>query len=415
MSQRESFQCSSCGHTGPQQVVFSLGDLPLGNTLLNKDQLLQSEAIYPLDLAFCEICALLQIRDAIPPHKLIDEHLYFTPSSPSLFEHSRKIAEHLIESRRLSSDNLVIEVGSNDGALLRCFQRRSIAVLGIEPVAQRAQVAKDVHGIPTLVEYFNEILARQLKVSGKRADIVIANDVLELVTDLNDFVKGIRVLLNEGGIVVLEVPYVKDMVEGCRFDTISHDRLSWFSLASLDHLFRKHGLFVHDVKHLNFFRGGTLQLFASSSGSATQSRMVTSMLQEESRSGLNSPDFYRAFAQRVISARELLCNFLRELKNKRQTHLAAYGAGIKASILLNFSKLGKELIDFVVDINRYKQERFMPGVHLPIYSPQKLLDEMPDYVLVLSLDFVDEVLNQQAEFRKRGGRFIIPLPELEIL
>lgn len=415
MLQRESFQCRSCGHTAPHEVVFSLGKLPLGNALLSREQLLQPEATYPLDLAFCERCALLQVREAIPLQKLIQEYLYFTSVSPSLLKHGRELAKRLIESRRLDQQSLVIEVGSNDGTLLECFHQQRIPVLGVEPVAQSARVAEEEYGVPTMVELFSEDLACRLKDLGKSAEVIIANYVLELVPDPSDFVKGVQRLLREDGVLVIEVPYVRDMVEHCRFDGIAHLRLSWFSLTSLDHLLRNQGVVITEVEHLDSFRGGTLRIFASPSQSATPSPRVTSLLQEEIQAGVKSPDFYRAFAWRVDSVRESLRNFLREVREKKQKRVAAYGAGIKASTLLNFCQLGKEFIDFVVDGNRAKHGRLMPGVHLPIYSPQKLLEEMPDYVLLLALDFANEILDRQVEDRRRGVHFIIPVPELSIV
>lgn len=412
MLQCGSFECRSCGRTAAHEVVFSLGKLPLGNALLSEDDLSETEVSYPIDLALCKRCSLLQIRDPIPAEKLIEEYLYFTSLSPSLLKHGQELAERLSKSRRLGPESLVIEVGSNDGTLLECFHTHRIPVLGIEPVAQRARVAEEEHGVPTLVKLFSGSLARQLRDSGKTADVIISNSVLELVPNLPDFVEGLWQLLKEDGIAVIEVPYARDMVEYCRFDGIIHVHLNWFSLASLDYLFRNQGLVVFDIEYLPSFRGGTLRLFASKSASKVPA--LRSMLREETQSGVNSPDFYRAFASKVDYACDSLRTFLRGLRDNNKT-IAAYGAGIKASTLLNYSQVGKELIDFVVDSNPCKQGHFLPGVHLPIYSPRKLMEEMPDYVLLLALDLTDEVLEQQAEYTKAGGRFIIPVPELKVV
>ncbi len=412
MIQCGSFECRSCRGTAAHEVVFSLGKLPLGNALVSEDELSNPEVSYPIDLVFCERCSLLQIRDPIPPEKLLEEYLYFTSLSPSLLKHGQGLAERLSKERRLGPESLVIEVGSNDGTLLECFHTQQIPVLGIEPVAKSARVAEEEHGVTTLVELFSGNLARQLRNSGKTADVIISNYVLELVPNLPDFVEGLWQLLKEDGIAVIEVPYAKDMVKYCRFDGIVHVRLSWFSMASLDYLFRNQGLVVFDIEYLPSFRGGTLRLFASKSASMVPA--LRSMLREETRSGVNSADFYRTFASKVDYACDSLRTFLRGLREKKK-RIAAYGAGIKASTLLNYSQVGKELIDFVVDSNPYKHGRFLPGVQLPIYSPRKLMEEMPDYVLLLALDFTDEVLEQQAGYTKAGGRFIIPVPELKVV
>jgi SAM-dependent methyltransferase len=415
MSQTTSFKCISCGHTGPHHVILSLGELPLGNNLLSEDQLCQPELSYPLGMSFCERCALVQALEPIPPEKFVEENLYFTSVSPSLLEHTSELAKNLIRSRRLGPKSLVVEVGSNDGTMLANFIEQGIQVLGIEPVAQSAKSAENERGVTTLVELFTENLAHELERSGKSADVVMANDVLEVAPDPGDFVKGMQTLVKEDGLVVVEVPYVKDVVDSGRFDGIGHLRFSWFSVASLNHLFREQGLTITDIEYLEEFRGGSLRIFASKSSGVGPSSSVASILQEEAKVGLNSVEYYRPFAQRVDSIRDSLRKFIIEAKTKREERVAVYGAGIKASTFLNYAKLNKDYIDFVVDVNPYKQGLFMSGVDVPIYPPQRLLEEMPDYVLLLALDFTDEVLDQQSDYRGRGGRFIIPIPEFQIV
>lgn len=266
MLKREPFQCRCCGHTGPHEIMLSLGELPLGNVLRGEEWISQPEATYPLDLAFCERCGLVQVPVTMSPEHILEQSVYFTSASTSVLEHGRELAEYLIESRRLGPQSLVVEVGCNDGALLEQFRQRGIPVLGIEPVAECAREAEEKRGVPTVVEFFTEDLAGRLKDSGKAADVVIVNSVLETVPSPGGFAQGLRRLLKEQGIAVLEVPYVKDMVDGLRFDCIGHLVCSWFSVTSLGYLFRDSGLALSSVDHLDSFRGGTLRVFASRPG-----------------------------------------------------------------------------------------------------------------------------------------------------
>ena len=411
----EAFQCRGCGSVASHEVVVSLGPLPLGNSLIIEERLAQPEQMFPLELAFCHRCALLQVREAIPLDALLEQNLYFTSSSPALLRHGREVARRLIDQRRLGPKSLVIDVGSNDGTLLEYFRERGIPVLGIEPTAQSAALAEREHNVPTVVELFTNELARRLKDAGKTADVIIANYVLELVPDLDDFVDALQTLLKDDGVAVLEVPYVRSMVEQGRFDAIAHLRLTWLSVTSLDHLFRRRGLALVDTEYLPEFRGGTLRIFASRTPTATTGPTTTLMLREENASGVTSSEFYKAFGRSIHTSGDRLRQFLTELRNVQGKRIAAYSAGIKASTVLNFAQLDRKLIDFVVDGNPYKHGRFIPGVHLPVYSPQALLETMPEYTVLLALDHVDEIIAQQSEYRQRGGRFIIPFPELKII
>lgn len=413
MLRTKSFECRACGHLDEHEVFLSFGSLPLGNSLITEKELSEPDRTHPLELAFCRQCSLIQIADAISLDELIEQNLYFTSSSPALLHHGDRQAQWLIDARNLNDSSLVVEIGSNDGTLLDYFRKRNIRVLGVEPTAHVADVGERKYGVPAIKEVFTDALSQRLNARGMIADVIIANYVLELIPNLGDFVRGIGTLLAPNGVALIEVPYVRSMIEQCRFDGIAHLRLSWFSLTSIDRLFRRNGLGVVDAELLPEFRGGTLRFLASKSPNSADGSVET-MLGNESDAGIDALPFYRSFAQRVHAARQELRDFALQAKGQGKK-LAAYGAGIKASTLLNFVALDGKVVDFVADGNTYKHGRYMPGVRLPIGSPQRLVDEIPDYTLLLALDFADEILAQQAEYRRRGGKFVIPVPHLEVV
>lgn len=401
-----STRCRGCN--GAISEVLSFGDMPLANALLRADDRGEDEARFPLTLAFCDTCALVQLVESIDPARLFRDYLYASSNSPSFLAHAKTLAHRLIQERALGANSLVTELGSNDGYLLRHYRDRGIAVLGIEPATEIADIARQ-QGIPTESEFFSHDFALGLSARGVTADVVHANNVLAHVPDLPGFVAGISALLKPEGIAVIEFPYLLDLVEGLEFDSIYHEHRCYFSLTPLIGIFRAAGLAVVDVERLDV-HGGSLRLFAGHEAKASPSPAVAAMLAAERQWGVGDMSRYRRFADAVRAFQPKLRGFLGALR--RQGHsIAAYGASAKGAVLLNYCGVGRDILDFVVDANPLKQGLAMPGVRLPILPTEELRRRRPDFTLLLAWNFADEIAAQQQAYLKAGGRFIMPTPE----
>jgi hypothetical protein len=384
--------------------------MPLANRLLRHNQLLDPEPLFPLDLGFCAACSLVQIKETIPPETLFRDYVYFSSYSETMLHSSEALARRLAHERSLDAHKLVVEVASNDGYLLQYYQRLGVQVLGIEPAVNVARVA-EARGIPTVVEFFDDKLAETLISAGRRADVLHANNVLAHVADLNGFVRGIALLLQDVGVAVIEVPYVRDLVDHAEFDTIYHEHLCYFSLTALTGLFRRHGLTIQNVERLPI-HGGSLRLFVGQADH--QSETVHDVLDQERGLGIERLDFYRNLSARAERVKANLVRLLDDLK-QRGLRVAAYGAAAKGATLLNYCAIGADTIEFVVDRSRHKQGLYMPGAHLPIVASDRLLQSQPEYLLILAWNLADEIIAQQATYRARGGQFILPVPEVRII
>jgi len=402
--------CRSCGYAD-MTTVLSLGETPLANSLLTAEQLDQPEPLYPLDLVFCPRCTLVQITETVPPEQLFRDYLYFSSFSDTMLRHAQELVGQLIDERHLDGGSLAVEIASNDGYLLQYYRDAGVPVLGIEPARNIARVAEE-RGIPTVAEFFAVEVAQGLVREGRQAVVMHANNVLAHVANLNSVVAGIAALLKPDGVAVIETPYVKDLIDHTEFDTIYHEHLCYYSLTALDRLFQRHGLAIVDVERLPI-HGGSLRVFASHDG-ARQTARVRDLLQEEDAWGVGDAAFYAGFGAKVTRLRDGLRSLLADIKADGK-RIAAYGASAKGSTLLNYCGIGRDTLDFVVDRSTVKQGHYTPGTRLPIHAPETLLDAAPAYVLLLTWNFADEILMQQAEFRQRGGRFIIPIPEPRVV
>jgi SAM-dependent methyltransferase len=406
-----TFQCRSCGnHRG--ELILDLGLQPLANNLLRQEDLSKAEPKFPLRLAVCQACWLLQILDLVPPVTLFSEYLYFSSFSDMMLRHAKEAAERHVQEFGLDPNSLVVEVASNDGYLLQNFVRAGVPCLGIEPAANIAKVARE-KGIDTLVEFFGQGLAQKLAASGKRADLILGNNVFAHAPDTNDFVSGLKALLKPTGRIVLEFPYAVELIEHAEFDTIYHEHVFYFTVVALQPLFRRHGLEVFRVERLPI-HGGSLRLFASHYGAYPVESSVTQLLAEERQKGLATLPYYQGFANRVLALKRDLVNLFQTFKREGKS-IAAYGASAKGSTLLNFFGLGRESLDFVADRSTYKQGRLTPGTHIPIVPPEWLVEKMPANTLLMTWNFADEIMAQQKTYRDQGGKFIIPIPSVEVV
>jgi SAM-dependent methyltransferase len=407
----KNFVCRSCESSSGSEVI-DLGLQPLANNLLPVlPEQAGEEPRFPLIVDVCNDCFLMQLRELVPPVSLFSEYLYFSSFSDTMLSHAREAVERHSEDYVLGAASLVVEIASNDGYLLQYFNQRGIPSLGIEPAANIAKIAQE-KGIETRVEFFSKALAEQLVDEGKQADLILGNNVFAHVPNVNDFIDGIATLLKSDGVVALEFPWGHEMVRHLEFDTIYHEHVYYFNAVALVPLFRRHGLEIFRIEKLPI-HGGSLRIHASRAGERAVENSVHSIIEEETAAGATGSRYYEEFSQAVVNLKKDLLHLLADLIDNGHS-IAAYGASAKGSTLLNYCGIGRETLSFIVDRSTYKQGKFSPGMHLPILLPDALLEKRPDYTLLLTWNFADEILAQQQEYRDAGGRFIIPVPQPRI-
>jgi SAM-dependent methyltransferase len=408
----ETKSCLFC-RAALRRTFVDLGMHPLCESYVSEDKLNQMEPFYPLHVFVCEQCLLVQLHEYVSPADIFTEYAYFSSYADSWVQHAKRYTEMIVERLKLTAKSFVVELASNDGYLLQHFVAKEIPVLGIEPAANVAEAARKKN-VPTLVKFFGRQTASELVAERGKADLVLGNNVLAQVPDINDFVAGIHVLLAPHGVVTIEFPHLMKLMEENQFDTIYHEHFFYFSLMSAERIFAAHGLTLFDVEELPT-HGGSLRIYGHHAEDKTHSvtEQYRELAQREKTAGVERLDTYATFAEKVKETKRKLLAFLIEAKRKRKT-IAGYGAPGKGNTLLNYCGVRVDFIDYTVDRNTYKQGKFLPGTHIPIFPPEKIRETKPDYVLILPWNFKDEIMDQVSYIREWGGKFIVPIPEVRV-
>lgn len=390
---------------------LSLGPIPLANSFLKPDQLGVTEPYYPLDVCFCSNCGLVQLAQVIAPEIMFKDYAYLTGTSAPLKAHFAKLAESTIQKFSLTEGDLVLDIGSNDGTLLENFQRYGMRVLGVDPATNVAKLAS-LRGIETLNDFFGENLARRICLDRGQPRAILGTNVLAHVADLEGFLRGVNHLLADDGVFVIEVPYLVDMLSRVEFDTIYHEHLRYFAVRPLIALFSKFSMGIVDVERVSV-QGGSLRVYVQKFIHSLPSS-VTELLDLETEAKLNLLETYQKFAEDVSRVKEDLLSLLKALKNQG-AKIAGYGAPAKGNILLNYCKIGTDILDYVTDTTPFKQGCYTPGMHIPVFPESHFHEFPPDYTLLLAWNYADAILQKEHEYREAGGKFIVPIPEPQIV
>jgi len=404
-------KCLGCGSKLPG-AFLDLGEMPLANSYIEPKNQDREETTYRLAVAYCPKCQLVQLTHRVDPEHLFGNYLYFSSFSDAFLKHAEDMAESLTSRFALDGSSLVVEIGSNDGYLLQFFRQRGITVLGIEPAKNIAKVANQ-RNIPTLDVFFDSGSANKILRKKGQADVIIGSNVLAHVPLINDFLLSANKCLKPTGSAVFEFPYLKDLLDHTEFDTIYHEHVFYYSLSAIKILAERAGLELYDVSRQDI-HGGSLRVFLQNEGKHEVSGNVRKTLLEEEQYGITDKNLYSSFGEKVEKLKAKLVGLLQELKQAGKT-IAAYGAAAKGNTLLNYIGMDNNAIDFVVDRSPHKQGFLLPGTRIPILHQDELLRRMPDYTIILAWNFAEEIMGQQAEYRRRGGQFIIPIPQVRVV
>ena len=401
--------CRVCG-SKEMHKFLSLGPTPLANSFLRKDHLSSPEGFYPLDVHFCSNCHLVQLLDIVSPEILFKEYAYVTGASKPMQTHFAELAEDVIQNFKPRKNSLVVDIGSNDGTLLQNFSKSGFSTIGIEPASNIAQLA-EAKDIQTVNELFGDECAVKLCKEYGSANVILATNVFAHVDNLESLVHGVTHLLSNDGVFIIEVPYLLNLLNNLEFDTIYHEHLSYFSIHPLVYLFQKFGMVVVDIRQVPV-HGGSIRVFVQRTGQ--QSKNVAKLLSMEREAKLDSFQTYLKFGKEVSLLKEKLVRLLKMLKVEG-AKITGYGATAKGNTLLNYCKIGTDILDYITDTTLFKQGRYTPGMHIPIFPEEKFHEEPPDYALLLAWNYADDILQKESEYRQNGGKFILPIPEPKVI
>ena len=395
-------------------IFVDLGTSPLSNAFLKKEMLDNVEKKFPLCAYVCDNCFLVQLPEFEKPENIFEDYAYFSSYSSTWLEHTKNYVSMMIKKFGFNEQSLVLEIGSNDGYLLQFFKEKNVPILGIEPALNVAKVAKE-KGIPTLTKFFSVDTANELRKEDKLADLIVGNNVLAHVPNLNEFVKGLKILLKSTGVITLEFPHILQLIQKNQFDTIYHEHFSYFSLLTLRKIFSFHGLIIFDVDEIPT-HGGSLRIYVrhTENDDILINERINNLLEKEKQYKLENISTYINFIKNVEKAKTKLQKFINCARESGKK-IVCYGAAAKGNTLLNYCKIEKNFIDYVVDQNPYKQGLFLPGTHIPIKSPDEIQKTKPDYIIILPWNLKDEIMEQMKEIKDWGGKFVIPIPEVYIV